>query len=319
MNCFFAGLVTSFAYAAGFALALIIFAGIRERTCWPGAQTAAGHLHRPGDGRSHLLEFLCISWHGIAVRLRPWRALRISFAQTVRGMAFPSGFVLGECPEIGKMRDQGFIQFFSHNTKDRVNWPLWMGTSELHRGSKEDLVIEAVLVMLGIGATCGVVLSVASKVFYVWEDPRIAQVEYFMAGANCGGCGFAGCSAAANAIVAARRHPVSVSWPGPKRPANRRNHGRRRGYGREVAFDQRLPGRPPRRGQILLRRCTHLRGPGQYSWWARVCSVGCLGMGDCMRSCKFDAIHMGAEGYPVVDEANASGAALVKGPAPRAF
>jgi formate dehydrogenase beta subunit len=37
---------------------------------------------------------------------------------------------------------------------------------------------------LGIGATCGIILSVASKVFYVYEDPRIAEVEYFMAGAN---------------------------------------------------------------------------------------------------------------------------------------
>jgi hypothetical protein len=82
-----------------------------------------------------------------------------------------------------------------------------MGTSELHRGSKEDPVIEAVLIMLGIGATCGVVLSVASKVFYVWEDPRIAQIEYYMSGANCGGCGFAGCSAAANAIVGGKASP----------------------------------------------------------------------------------------------------------------
>ena len=40
----------------------------------------------------------------------------------------------------------------------------------------------AILVMLGIGATCGVILSVASKVFYVYEDPRIAEVEYFLSG-----------------------------------------------------------------------------------------------------------------------------------------
>ena len=68
-------------------------------------------------------------------------------------------------------------------------------------------MVEAILVMLGIGATCGIILSVASKIFYVYEDPRISEVEYFMAGANCGGCGFAGCSAAANAVVAGKAPP----------------------------------------------------------------------------------------------------------------
>ena len=39
----------------------------------------------------------------------------------------------------------------------------------------------------------------------------------------------------------------------------------------------------------------------------RVCSIGCLGLGDCIRSCKFDAIHMGPDGYPVVDESKCVG------------
>ena len=50
----------------------------------------------------------------------------------------------------------------------------------------------AILSMLALAATCGVVLSVAS----VWEDPRIEEVEGHLAGANCGGCGYTGCSAA---------------------------------------------------------------------------------------------------------------------------
>ena len=63
-------------------------------------------------------------------------------------------------------------------------------------------MIEAVLFMIGLGGACASALSIASKVFYVWEDPRIAEVEGFMAGANCGGCGFAGCAAAAVAVAA---------------------------------------------------------------------------------------------------------------------
>ena len=62
-------------------------------------------------------------------------------------------------------------------------------------------MIPALLFMLGIGALCGIVLSLSSKIFYVYEDPRIAQVENNLAAANCGGCGYAGCSSAAEAVV----------------------------------------------------------------------------------------------------------------------
>ena len=62
-------------------------------------------------------------------------------------------------------------------------------------------MVESILFTFGLGAVCGLILSFASKIFYVYEDPRIAKVENLLAGANCGGCGFAGCSAAAEAIV----------------------------------------------------------------------------------------------------------------------
>ena len=45
---------------------------------------------------------------------------------------------------------------------------------------------EAILMMLAVGGICGTVLSLASKIFYVYEDPRIAEVESNLAGANCG-------------------------------------------------------------------------------------------------------------------------------------
>ena len=62
-------------------------------------------------------------------------------------------------------------------------------------------MVPALLFMMGLGATCGLILSAASRIFYVYEDPRIGLVEECFAGANCGGCGYAGCSAAAVAVV----------------------------------------------------------------------------------------------------------------------
>ncbi len=81
-------------------------------------------------------------------------------------------------------------------------------------------MLEAILFMLGLGAGCGAVLSAASKVFYVYEDPRIAEVEGFTALANCGGCGYAGCSAAAVAVVAGEALPSVCIIAGPETAAN---------------------------------------------------------------------------------------------------
>jgi formate dehydrogenase (NADP+) beta subunit len=169
-------------------------------------------------------------------------------------------------------------------------------------------LFEAIMVMLGIGAACGVILSLASKIFYVYEDPRIAEVEYFMAGANCGGCGYAGCSAAANSVVAGKA-PVSVCIVGgqesavniagvmgvdpgsaePQRSLNSCSGGHR-------AADKFVYNGP--------KTCAAL---ASLYGGKRVCSIGCLGMGDCIRSCKFNAIHMGPNGFPVVDEAKCVG------------
>jgi NADPH-dependent glutamate synthase beta subunit-like oxidoreductase/NAD-dependent dihydropyrimidine dehydrogenase PreA subunit len=169
-------------------------------------------------------------------------------------------------------------------------------------------VIEAIIVMLGIGAACGIVLSVASKIFYVWEDPRIAEVEYYMAGANCGGCGYAGCSAAANAVVGGKAPPsvcivgglesaVNIAGvmgvdPGSAEPLRSLNH---------CEGGLRADDKYYYNGANTCKALSSLYGG------KRVCAIGCLGMGDCVRACKFDAIHMGPNGFPVVDEAKCVG------------
>ena len=54
-------------------------------------------------------------------------------------------------------------------------------------------------IMIGSGALAGVgaisaVVGIASRVFKVDEDPRIEAINEILPGANCGGCGFPGCS-----------------------------------------------------------------------------------------------------------------------------
>ncbi len=65
-------------------------------------------------------------------------------------------------------------------------------------------MVTALIFMGGLGAAAALLLGVASRAFYVKEDPLIGEVENALPGANCGGCGFPGCRAAAEAIVAGK-------------------------------------------------------------------------------------------------------------------
>ena len=62
-------------------------------------------------------------------------------------------------------------------------------------------IVFAIVVVVVLGLAGGVILVLASKFMAVYEDPRIAQVTECLAGANCGGCGYAGCADYAKAVV----------------------------------------------------------------------------------------------------------------------
>ncbi len=181
-------------------------------------------------------------------------------------------------------------------------------------------MVEAILIMLGCGAVCGSVLSVASKVFYVYEDPRIAEIESNLAGANCGGCGFAGCSAAAAAVVEGKA-PVNVCIvSGPEGVAKVAGV-----MGMEAGAAEALVSRNTCNGgnratdkfrYVGVQSCSAL---SKFYGGRRDCKVGCLGMGDCVKSCKFDAIHMGSEGFPVVDESKCVGCGACEKACPKSI
>jgi NADPH-dependent glutamate synthase beta subunit-like oxidoreductase/NAD-dependent dihydropyrimidine dehydrogenase PreA subunit len=159
------------------------------------------------------------------------------------------------------------------------------------------------LFMLSLGGLCGLILGAASRIFYVWEDPRIAEVEACFAGANCGGCGYAGCAAAAVAVVNGNAAPNVCIVGGPESATNTAAiMGMEVGMAEppksynECAGGNRAANKYHYLGVNSCRALSTLYG-GQ-----RECGVGCLGQGDCVKSCLFDAIEMGADGYPVVDE-----------------
>ena len=77
-------------------------------------------------------------------------------------------------------------------------------------------MVTAILMMGGLGLIIGAGLAAASKIFYVYVDPKILAVDDALPGANCGGCGLPGCSANAEAIVAGLAAPNSCVAAGPE-------------------------------------------------------------------------------------------------------
>ena len=80
-------------------------------------------------------------------------------------------------------------------------------------------MLNAILVMLGLGCAMGLILYVASVAFYVKPDERVEKTTAMLPGYNCGGCGFTGCSGLAEALVKGETNTVSCK---PCKPEQRK-------------------------------------------------------------------------------------------------
>jgi NADPH-dependent glutamate synthase beta subunit-like oxidoreductase/Pyruvate/2-oxoacid:ferredoxin oxidoreductase delta subunit len=170
-------------------------------------------------------------------------------------------------------------------------------------------MIDAVFMMGGLGLAIGVLLAMASKIFYVYVDPKIEAVTSALPGANCGGCGKPGCSANAEAIVAGLAAPNSCVAAGPEVAEA---IGALMGVAVEaVEPDIALPGCyfgvPKADTKFAYLGVDDCRAAALMSGGMKVCTIGCLGLGTCARACPFNAIEMGPEGLPVVNEGRCTG------------
>jgi Na+-translocating ferredoxin:NAD+ oxidoreductase RNF subunit RnfB len=167
-------------------------------------------------------------------------------------------------------------------------------------------ILTAVLVLGLTGLVLGLVLYAVSRKFKVEEDPRVGQIAELLPGANCGGCGFPGCAAFAEACV------KSESMDGLKCSVCKSEVMQQiaaiTGHAVEVGVEKvavvRCAGscanRPATRVYDGAKSCA---AAALMNGGATGCFFGCLGCGDCVKACKFDAIRMDAEtGLPVVDQ-----------------
>ena len=64
-----------------------------------------------------------------------------------------------------------------------------------------NLIIYTIIVAIVIGFALGLLLGLFKKIFAVRVDSKVQEVRDALSGVNCGGCGYAGCDAFAEAVV----------------------------------------------------------------------------------------------------------------------
>ena len=169
-------------------------------------------------------------------------------------------------------------------------------------------ILMAVVWFAAMGLVLGIVLAIASKIFAVKVDERVEKISDCLPGANCGGCGFSGCSALAQAIVEGKASPTACN------------------AAEDEAIDKisavmglSNEGRVRMRAQVMCSG-TYEHALKKYVYEGahdciaaarlgggdKLCPNGCIGLGSCAAVCKFDAIHI-EDGVAAVDYKKCAG------------
>ena len=188
-------------------------------------------------------------------------------------------------------------------------------------------IIIGIAILGGLGLVFGLILAAASKVFYVETDPRLDQLNECLPGANCGGCGYAGCGGYAEAVLNGEAE-IGLCASGGNECAQAMGQI----MGVKVGSMQR---------KVALVRCSGYRrvGPDGKQQGVKMkgiyegfhdcmaasivggrgpvaCKYGCLGFGNCVKACKYDAIHI-VDGVAKVDPEKCTGCMACSKQCPR--
>lgn len=165
-------------------------------------------------------------------------------------------------------------------------------------------MIYAVLSLAILGVIFGLVLGLADKKLAVEVDPRVVAITNALPGANCGGCGFAGCGGYAEAIVAGTAQ-LDACAPGKDvvRQKIAEIMGVDAGETKERKVAQLLCKGGKDQADLLYQyegvpdchaAATMFKSP-------KVCSYGCIGLGSCVSVCPFGGIKLGSDQLPEID------------------
>ncbi len=164
-------------------------------------------------------------------------------------------------------------------------------------------ILIPVLALGFLGVVFGIGLAVASKKLAVQVDPRLERIHGLLPGSNCGACGGAGCFGFAEDVLSGKRSidACRVSSYVIKEQIAQL-------LGKTIEQKTRLVATLYCYGGKKVGERFEYRGiescvaANLLLGGQKNCSFGCLGFGDCVKVCPFDALAMSSEGIPVIDE-----------------
>ena len=179
----------------------------------------------------------------------------------------------------------------------------------------------AIITLGGLGLLFAAGLAWASKKFAVQEDPRLPRIMNVLAGANCGACGYPGCRSFAEAVIKGQA-AISGCTPGGTESTSRialimglETDGEE--YVPRVATIRCRGGHQEARQLFAYQGLADCAAAQLAGGGAKACRYGCLGLGTCVRACPFDALSMGGNGLPEVDEERCTACGLCVSACPR--
>lgn len=159
-----------------------------------------------------------------------------------------------------------------------------------------------VLVFAGLGALFGAILAVASKIFAVRINEKVPKIMEHLPGANCGGCGYSGCKALAEAIASGDARPDACNICDAE---SAKAIGDIMGV--EVAAKKRMRAQVmcSGRGDAAVKKyiyqgATDCIAAERLGGGDKLCQNGCIGLGTCVKACPFGAISV-KDGVALVD------------------
>jgi len=174
------------------------------------------------------------------------------------------------------------------------------------------------LTMLGLGSVFALGLLIASEKLKVQVDPKVEQIHKALPNLDCGACGFAGCAQYAKAVL---ENPELLGKCAPGGPQTSQKIA-------DILNLQVSDSGPHHRPIVHCR--AHTADKTYYAEYqgietciaanalpnAQACTFGCLGFGDCVEACKFDALHM-VDGLATVDYEKCTGCTACSKACPR--
>ncbi|AKH19471.1 Fe-S cluster protein [Sedimenticola thiotaurini] len=155
-----------------------------------------------------------------------------------------------------------------------------------------------------LGSLLASILVLANKRLFVYEDPRIDDVEDLLPRANCGACGSPGCRPFAEGLIEGTYEPAQCTVNSKEINEQIANY-----LGVDLGTQVKRVARLACAGgtHVAYIRASYdgmssCRAAALVAGGGKGCAWGCLGMGDCADVCDFDAISMNKYGLPMVNE-----------------